>query len=262
MQYELYLDVLLLTDLGMNLMVLFLTGKLLKLPVRHWKMLVSALIGAVLHAMVLLFMIQTGSRKLLILSPGAAVLMLITAFSIRTGRMLFKAFAVFIGISSMLSGFMQAVNPLQRKTAISFVLAASGGYTGLTILYHFYRSIRRHQGHCYPVRIYIGEEEYHVTGLLDTGNRLIDPFFHKPVHIIEQSVLKNLMPEEQKLHLIPYHSIGKGQGLLKAIIVPRMVVETTDGVHEIKEAVLALSREQIASDKRYQMILHEECMCD
>ena len=46
------------------------------------------------------------------------------------------------------------------------------------------------------------------------------------------------------------------------IVISRMVIEEEEGERTVEKPVLALCRERIASDGRYQMILHEDYMLD
>ena len=258
MQYELYPDVLLLTDMTMNLMILFLSGKVLKLPIRTWRILCAAFAGAVLHIAVLIWRLMEGEQISGIVSLVVMVIMIPMAFSVKDGVSFVKILAALLGVSAMISGFMQAANPLQRKTATSFVLAAAAAYVLLMMLFAFYRKVRRTQGNLYSVELFLGEDTYTFKGLLDTGNRLWDPVYQKPVHVLEQNAINKSRLDSLHFHLIPYHSIGRSQGLLPAVIIPRMVIRTETEEHEVKGAVVAISKERVSAGGRYQMILHEE----
>ena len=90
----------------------------------------------------------------------------------------------------------------------------------------------------YPVQIQWGEQILKINALLDTGNRLHDPITKVPVMIVEFTRIKNLLPVEliqwvesiqngklglnqelpdfweERVRLLPFHSLGKDHGLL------------------------------------------------
>ena len=263
MQYELYLDVQIITDLGMDLLLLALTAKILKISATYRRLFAAAAVGALAHTAVLILVIRTGQRGWTLLAVFAAAIMLKTAFSIKRWKMLGKAVAVFYGTAFLLSGAVQYVNPRQRRTLIRFLISSLAGYGMLLVLYRIFLWYKRRHGNIYPVRLYIGDEVFCLKGLVDTGNSLTDPWFHKPVNIVERSMIKDMEEEslqKLKLHMIPYNSIGKQNGVLMGIVITRMVIEAQEGERTVEEPVLAVSQSPVSSDGRYQMILHEECM--
>ncbi len=101
-------------------------------------------------------------------------------------------------------------------------------------------------------------------GLLDTGNGLVDPISKEPVIIIQKSLAKKLLLnegiEEQKgYRVVPYDSIGKKKGILKAFRIERLEIlkEGESGKDEalIKEKVLCAVYEQNYSNNAYEVIL-------
>ena len=253
------------TDFGMNLLLLLLTAKLLKNSVSLKRLLAAAALGAVLHEAELLCYLKTRMRWTPLAAAVTAVLMQKTAFRLPGIRRPVKAAAIFYGISFLMAGAMQCLNPGQKRVAGCFFLTAVSSYGILLFAFRQYSRCRRKHGHIYPVRLYIGEKEFCLKGLVDTGNSLTDPWFHKPVSIVEQRALESVDEEglkELKIHMIPYSSIGKPGGVLMGIVISRMVIEEEEWERTVEKPVLALCRERIASDGRYQMILHEDYMLD
>ena len=67
-----------------------------------------------------------------------------------------------------------------------------------------------------------GDRRVFATALMDTGNKLYDPIFHKPVILVDEkmvgemlSICKKEYPE--KLHFIPFHSVGRENGILEGL---------------------------------------------
>lgn len=263
MQYELYLDVQFLTDAAMNAVLLLLTAKILKLSAKGRRIAAAAAVGALANLAVLVLRIRVGWRGLVVFPVLTAVLMQKIAFSIKGWKLLGKAAAVFYGTAFLMAGAIQYINPMQRRSLWWFLLSSAGAYGILHLCYRLYTSYRRRHGNIYPVYLYLGTETISLKGLLDTGNSLRDPWFGKPVTIVEQSALKDMKEEclqKMKLHMIPYSSIGRQNGVLMGIVIPKMVIEAEDGERTVEEPVLAISQVGVSSDKRYQVILHEEYM--
>lgn len=61
-----------------------------------------------------------------------------------------------------------------------------------------------------------------VTGLHDTGNRLMDPYTHAPVHIVAESVAQALLLTQEPCRLIPYSSVGETDGLMRVWTIDAM----------------------------------------
>lgn len=263
MQYELYLDVQFLTDFAMNTALLLLTAKILKFPVKGRRIGAAAAVGALANLAVLILQVRIGWKGLAVFPILTAALMQKAAFAVKGWRRLGKAVAVFYGTAFLMAGAVQYINPAARKNLWWFLMSSAGAYAILLLFYRLYLLGRRRHGNIYPVHLYIGEERVSLNGLLDTGNSLRDPWFRKPVTIVEQSALKDVDEaclQQMKLHMIPYSSIGRQNGVLMGIVIPKMVIEAEDGERTVEEPVLAISQAGVSSDKRYQVILHEEYM--
>ena len=116
------------------------------------------------------------------------------------------------------------------------------------------------------MRLYIGDNQWRVMALRDTGNRLQDPWLHRPVSILEEGALPfsveellgKSLAETLKFHMIPYSSVGCPSGVLTGLVFTRMVIEGTDGEQVIQAPVIGISRGTVSTEKAYQMILHEK----
>lgn len=122
-----------------------------------------------------------------------------------------------------------------------------------------------------------------VKALLDTGNELRDPFTDKPVMLLEEKAAYNYLPEKileflelpwrqsanpwpllwrydeyyiQKLVFISVKGIN-GEGWLPAIRLPRVVIRQGNSKWE-KKVTVALIREVLSPDSKFQALLHPE----
>jgi stage II sporulation protein GA (sporulation sigma-E factor processing peptidase) len=173
-------------------------------------------------------------------------------------------------------------------------LAAITGTAAIWVFIKTLKNLRSGDLELYETELSYGEKSIQIIGLLDTGNNLYDPIYGKPVIIAELSALNPLLTvhqmnqlqrmldtldgkaaqtnkhlissenvlqnEEEPLNMmmVPYHSIGKRNGILPAIIMNRVIIG--NGADKIvNERVLtAVSREMLSVQRKYQVILHRD----
>ena len=101
-------------------------------------------------------------------------------------------------------------------------------------------------------------QEIRVQALVDTGNHLTDPISGAPVSLISRQIARCLAPclVEEKYHAIPYHSVGRQNGILSAYELPRMRIEEAGEVLVREHIIVAICDAGISEDSAYQMILH------
>ena len=96
-----------------------------------------------------------------------------------------------------------------------------------------------------------------VTGLIDTGNLLYEPYGHQPVHIITASAIGELVDTVTKVIYIPYSSVGKSSGMLPGIRVDEMTVKQEGRPEQrIKEPWIAICHKPLSEEHKYEMLLH------
>lgn len=120
----------------------------------------------------------------------------------------------------------------------------------------------------YRVKICKGLESRELIALLDTGNMLLEPFSKRPVCIVESGEIAQWLLDVpiQRIRYIPYHSIGKQHGLMKAVEVDKVQIKKIEQEEkqekniEYTKAILAISKENLSENGKFQMILHPELL--
>ena len=118
-------------------------------------------------------------------------------------------------------------------------------------------------------------------GFLDTGNGLHPPGTLEPVIVVEHHFLKTFFGVEEygkqeklldysvqswkevcqeKIVWIPYHSIGRAQGVLPSIYFDHLRIKTDGKVVDVPHILVAFCREKISAQQEYQVLLHSGCM--
>ena len=87
--------------------------------------------------------------------------------------------------------------------------------------------------------------------LYDTGNHLLDPYVHAPVHIVAHSVAQALTLKPECSRLIPFSVVGSTGGLME--------VWTIDGMEwaggRLEHAVIGIAEDTLFEGKDYRLIL-------
>jgi stage II sporulation protein GA (sporulation sigma-E factor processing peptidase) len=135
-----------------------------------------------------------------------------------------------------------------------------------------------------PMIIRIQGKELKVTGLVDTGNQLVDPLTGSPVVIVEYGILKRYLPSElQKIidksgevdlsklteiipedgsrfffRLIPFTTIGKRHGMLIGFRPDEIIVLTGDECLHKKNVVIGIYNRRLSSRGTYHALLHPD----
>lgn len=145
------------------------------------------------------------------------------------------------------------------------VPAAAGG-CGAFLLLGSVRKKRRERRICRSreakVRITWEKQTLEVKGIVDTGNSLQEPLGGGPVSILEQKAAAALLPDgwetRRGFYLIPYRSIGRKNGWMRAFRADEMQVVTAEGTVTIRKPILAISGDELSRDGSYRIILHPQ----
>lgn len=184
------------------------------------------------------------------------------------GGVLIKDYFCFWGISFLFGGSLSAAKNAgillfgwKKDTAALF----AGIPLSVLFLYLFMKEKRGEElNFIYPVSIHAHGICVSGNGLLDSGNRLFDPFSGKPVMLCDEDKMKEIVQyawekSPQSLRFIPYQSVGKKDGVLLCVTVDEIEVNVRNGVVR-QEHVLVAVAEHISETGEYQMILHPDFM--
>ncbi len=106
-----------------------------------------------------------------------------------------------------------------------------------------------------------GDRKLFATALLDTGNKLYDPIFRKPVILVDEKMMGELLELcktefPQKLHFIPFHSVGKENGLLEGLAFDNVSIRWQEKQYKFENVIAASTKESLYKGKEYQVIFH------
>ncbi len=115
----------------------------------------------------------------------------------------------------------------------------------------------------YRVKLRGDYNEIELDALMDTGNSLREPISGRPVSVVEEECLLKLagIKAPEKLKVIPYHSVGRNNGIMEGYEVPEIVVEGKEESMRWQKVIVGISRNKISANGKYQMILHPD-LCE
>lgn len=296
LNYTIYLDVLFLINFGMDLLIIWLTGRLCRRRISWWRYLVSPFAGSFL--LILLLWIPIPAQWIYyICSYGIiGMIMCYLAFvpnGIKNGL---KCYACQLMITFLLGGVM---NWLYFSTPIGEWCVRSIGGQGLqlrellllvllsgiilAVLSTGFRQLRREEnGETYQISLYFENQNTYGTGFVDTGNFLTEPVSRRPVMVADAGWIQSVLPEEYQLLLkhylesgridydliaekglnkarwIPFRAVGESQGELLGIQCEKMILRQDNTCMTRRNVVVGISRTPITNKNQYQMLLHRE----
>ena len=297
-----YVDVLVLVNLTMNCVLLWAAGRLAAAAIRPLRLVLGALLGAAYSLLPLL----TGNPLLAGLTAKllASCLMILVAFGFAPWRAFLRALGCFYLAAFAAGGAVLAAGYLGggpwATWQPSALALAAGAAVALVVARAVRDLARRHAflgAFVVPVEVSCGGEVVRLRALLDTGNRLLDPFSGRPVLIAEYGAMRRLVPPGvrplfecaggagdaaggdggaaggpaadeggveawARLRAIPYQTVGLERGVLLGFR-PDAVVVVEGGLRiPVGPAVVALTMRSLAPDGAFQALLPPELASD
>lgn len=247
----------------MNLYLYTLTAKSLKRTATRLRIFVGSGVAAILFVLFLLIPgIPTIIRRFL---GPIAVSMAATAVIFRLKKVsdICRTTGYLFVYAFLLGGMMKflfSTAPFfrERQESIWYILGV--GMIGCQIGSWWIEQMKkRKKTDICRVQLCSCDNAIEVDALLDTGNSLREPISGKPVSVVEEAVMDKLtgvrVPE--KLRMIPYHSVGKSNGVMEGYEIPELIIKGEEEIH-CKKVMIGISKNKISANGRYQMILHPD----
>lgn len=282
MYSEIYIDIVFVTNLLMDYLLLRLVGMMFRCRRSRRRALLAAMLGA-LFSCFILYVQADGFLPVTILLHGACAMgMLWLGLGLHKGSLLVKAMIAMYLTAFLLGGFFEAVTSQKTVTWNNFFLFAVGSYLGLSALIYVSDSLRAQRRNIYPITLSYQGKVQSAYGYYDTGNLLSDPISGEPVSVIEPELLETMLSGEviEKLkHLnenqgemestelvslktryLPYRTVGREENLMLAITLEDLCIHTPKEVVHISGPVFALSFEPSALGKEYKVLLNSRLL--
>lgn len=285
-----YLDIVLIENLCMNYIILFATGFIMKIKLRHIRMIVSALLGGIyaILSYIQLFPFYSNMLVKIVLS----ICMVYIAFVPKGIKGMVKHLIMFYLVSFVFGGCAFALLYFVKPEDIFMIngvyigtypvkIALLGGIVGFVITYNAFKIVKNRIGKkaiLYDVEIRVDEKVSTIKAMLDTGNGLKEPITGSPVMIVEKEKMSGLLPDDilnntnkiiggdwgenednikyrARFHIIPFSSIGKQNGMLLGFKVDEVKVK--NDIEEIsnQKVIVCLYNETLSKTNAYSALI-------
>lgn len=256
----LYIDLFFLWNFWMNALVLFLVRRITK-TYRTLRCLLAAALGAFFACWGMIWYLRSDAAfYLFFVELGVVVLMNVLAFGGR--NLLWHLFLFFISAAIVAGGFLYSVSLCGMNMEFPAILIVSTVAFLFCAVLEKQSRMRWKEEHMKAKTVLeFGDRKLFATALMDTGNKLYDPFYHKPVILVDEKMMKDMLKfcrEEcpERLHFIPFHSVGKENGLLEGITFDCVSIKWQNKQLKFREVIAAATKESLYKGKEYQVIFH------
>jgi stage II sporulation protein GA (sporulation sigma-E factor processing peptidase) len=147
-----------------------------------------------------------------------------------------------------------------------------------------FRWYRNNSPQTFEVELVLNDRKICTKGLVDTGNCLFDPIYKRPVMVVENLLMDELLSEEfrrelkeaknyvqgnnfdtvnlnmenehlLRLRFIPYQSIGK-KGMMLGLILDKVLIHTGKETICNEKVTAAICDNRLSTKDNYHVILH------
>ena len=258
MYYELYIDVFFLVNFMMDAILLEILRRILGCPVSHGRVFLGAGAGALGACLVLCLPVPYGFVRIIAGHGLINLIMLKTGLGIRWGREMAKAFLLLYISGFLVGGILGVFRPYLRTAGLFFAFAVVSYYGALGSG----SFLGRWQDGRSPAGRFVssGEKEAAGCGLLWTP--AIPCGMPLPGSRCVSSTKKTadalgLFEKPEGLRFLPYHSVGRREGVLPAFPLDKMELPGNP-VRVVERPLVAVCQEISRDD--HQMLLNPDVL--
>lgn len=251
---KIYLDLVLILNFIFDFLLLMTVSTFLRRNVSLTRLIIGAFIGSV---SIFTLFLNINSFELFLIKLFISIFMCLTTYSYKTIKYTLKNIFYLYSTSMILGGFLYFLNIEFSYKQVGIVFYHNGLSINVIVLIilspiilYFYskqiKELKNNYSNYYKVKIKIDKHIIRCNGFLDTGNKLEDPYFHKPVIILDKrkivfdinefemilvpiitatgtSLMKCFKPE-----YIDIEAIGKKDNLLIGIMEEKIRIDGVD----------------------------------
>ena len=243
---KIYLDYVFFINFIFDFILLYTTKIILKRNVKITRIILGSFIGT--FSIVILF-ISMPSLIFFISKMLFGLIMVIITFKFKDIKYTLNNFFYLMILSIILGGFLYFLNIEAGYEHVGLIFYKTGKTLDifilllLSILFFiiFTKKIKKYKNKisCYKtVKIFLNNKTYLLNGYIDTGNNLVDPYFNKPILIIN----KNIDIFSKRFIFVPYNSLNN-KGILKCFIIDKVFIED---IGYLKNVLIAKSNDKLS----------------
>ena len=287
-----YIDIVLIENLLMNYIILFATGVILKIHIKHVRLILASFVGAIYTIIAYISGLKIYSNFFLKLI--LSVIIIYIAFNPNQLKKLLKYTLMFYLTSFVFGGaafaLIYIVKPQEilennglvlnsnslKVIFISAIIAFIVVIIGFKIVKN---KISAKDMYC-DLKIKINNKNIETKAMIDTGNFLKEPITNTPVIVVEHTLLYDCIPKEilnhmesilggdfseipgqvkeeyvSRLKVIPFSSLGKQNGMLLGIKAEKVIVKSGEEEKKTENVIIGIYNKSLTKRGEYRALL-------
>ena len=292
-----YIDVVLIENLIMNYIILLATGLILKIKIKHIRLIIGSLLGAIYTIIGYMGILEIYSS--FILKIILSIMIVYIAYYPQTLKKMWKELLFFYLTSFVFGGvafsLIYIVKPQEiiMKNGLflgtyplkTVILGAIVAFVIIITAFKIIKNKISKKDLICEITVEIEGKKIITKALIDTGNMLKEPITNTPVVVIEHTLLYDVLPKEilnhleeiiggdfkeipeeiknkyvSKLKLIPYSSLGKQNGMLLGIKAKKLIIVKGEEKEKIEKEniILGIYDKSLTKKGEYRAIIGME----
>lgn len=258
-----YLDVIILENFLVNLFLLDITLKTIKIRCALWKKILASFLGS-LYVLVM-FIPELKFFKTSITNIFIAFLVISICISNRNVYTYIKSTIIYIFYSMLLAGLTfylslstgseghlnnSLIQFKYKKLFLSMIII----YMIINRLLIYIKDRKILSKYIYNINISVANKNINFKGFLDTGNELREPLTNLPVIIVEKDLLQDLNLKDYTTYNVGYSVISGDNGNLQGFKPDNIYIIMDDKVI-LKEAILVGCDNKLSKNNDYKALL-------
>lgn len=220
---KIYLDYVFLINFLFDFILLTGVALLLKRNIKLYRLIIGSIFGGL--TIIILFL-NLNSMMLFVLKIVSGIMMVIITFSFKNIKYTFNNFINLMISSVILGGSLYLININNYEYSgllffasdekINIILLLIISIIILCIYLKTNINYQREFNKYYKIDIFIDNKKYLCNAYLDTGNKLIDPYFNKPIILTTNQKIKF-----KNIIYVPYQTLNNN-GILECMLIDKI----------------------------------------
>lgn len=290
-----YIDIVIIENLIMNYVILCATGIVSKNKIRHLRLIMASLLGAIYSVVAYMKILEIYSN--IVLKILLSVIIVYIAYNPQTVKKLWKTLVMFYLVSFVFGGvafsLIYIIKPqdIIMKNGLflgtyplkTIILGAIVAFAIIIIAVKIIRKKFTTKDMICDIEIMLNNKKINTKALIDTGNMLKEPITNTPVVVVEKILLYECIPKEilnninqiiggdlekipqriqsqyiSKLKLIPFSSLGKQNGMLLGIKVQKIkIIKESEEITK-ENIIVGIYQQSLTKNGEYQALMGME----
>ena len=261
---EIYVDVVVMENFIIDLFILVITGKILKIKLDRIRLLIGAIMGGVYSLVMVIPQI-----KIFATIPFQIIsVFFIISISFNKNKILniIKGVGVFIIISVILSGMCFLITiwggvyninkpfVIEENSFKNIILSLVIIFLTSNRIITYLKERTIVDNFIFDIELEFNGVKHVIRGFLDSGNELREPSTNLPCILVEERFLDLSQRDEDSIYYISYKAIGI-KGKIKGVKVDNVRIKKQGKEWRVVEAIICPCNEVLSGDEEFNALL-------